>query len=247
MSECLAYLHDWKEKMWTGDCFCYEYHFMDFQYWDISNMFISKILYDDIKALKSHGLNGMIEDGSQRSYFPTGFQFYVYGETLFDSSVSFDELKKDYFSHAFGEKWKDVVKYLENLRDLMRYSYFHGLESKEASKGKYYNPNMVENAIKANNLVKDFIPVIKANLNQPQRASTVAWQLLELSTVHADKMSLMTKYLAVGDIENATKELKELNNEMSNREVYFERYYDHYLNAYTIRQIIGNPKTVIYV
>ena len=242
MGECLAYLHDWKEKMWTGDCFCYEYHFMGFQYLDVSNMFMSKIIYDDIRALKDHGLNGIIEDGSQRSYFPTGFQFYVYGETLFDSSVSFDELKEDYFSHAFGENWKDVVSYLETLRDLMKYSYFHGLESKDESKGKYYNPDMVQNAIKANKLVKDFISVIKSNLNQAQRASAVAWQLLELSTIHADKISLMTKYLAVGDIENAAGVIKELNDEMSKREVYFERYYDHYLFMRTVNSFISTSK-----
>ena len=116
MSECLGYLKLWKEH-WKGDCFCYEYHFMDFQYYDISNLFMSKIVYDDIVALKTQGLNGIIEDGSQRSYFPTGFQFYVYGETLFDRNVSFDALKEDYFSHAFGENWRQALSYLESLRD----------------------------------------------------------------------------------------------------------------------------------
>ena len=124
----------------------------------------------------------------------------------------------------------------------MKYSYFHGLESKDESKGKYYNPDMVQNAIKANKLVKDFIPVIKANLNQAQRASAVAWQLLELSTIHADKISLMTKYLAVGDIENAAGVIKELNDEMSKREVYFERYYDHYLFMRTVNSFISTSK-----
>ena len=240
MSECLAYLYDWKNKMWSGDCFCYEYHFMDFQYWDVSNMYISKILYDDIRALRSHGLSGMIEDGSQRSYFPTGFQFYVYGETLFDSSVSFDELKKDYFSHAFGKDWQKVTQYLETLRDLMKYSYFHGLESKDLSIGKFYNPDMTENAEKANKLVKDFIPTIDVNLIQEQRASSVAWQILKLSTIHADKLSLMVRYLAVGDTDAAASVLKELNREMSEREVYYERYYDHYLFMRTIRAFVGD-------
>ena len=244
MAECLAYLHDWKEKMWTGDCFCYEYHFMDFQYWDITNMFISKILYDDICALKSQGLSGIIEDGSQRSFFPTGFQFYVYGETLYDSTVSFDELKEDYFSHAFGENWKEVVNYLETLSDLMRYSYFHGLESKDQSKGNYYNPDMLENAKKANQLVKDFSATIKANLVQEQRASTIAWQLLDLHTYVADKMTTMTQYLCVGDQDNVVKTLKEMTTEMSKREIYYERYYDHYLFTRTIKRYSGGKEIV---
>ena len=60
MSECLAYLYDWKNKMWSGDCFCYEYHFMDHQICDITNLFMANIVYNDIKSLKNHGLQGII-------------------------------------------------------------------------------------------------------------------------------------------------------------------------------------------
>jgi len=59
MAECLAYLHEWK-KIWDGDCFCYEYHFMDMQHMDVSNMFMAKIVYDDIVAQKKQGLRGII-------------------------------------------------------------------------------------------------------------------------------------------------------------------------------------------
>lgn len=241
MSECLAYLHDWKNKMWTGDCFCYEYHFVDIQSKDITNLAMSKLLYDDIRALKSQGLQGIIEDGSQRSFFPTGFQFYVYGETLFDSSVSFDELKEDYFSHAFGENWKAALGYLEELKGLMRYTYFSGKESKDESKGRFYNPEMVEAAQKARELINAFAPVIKDNLVQPQRASSVAWQLLELSCIYAEKMSFFVEHLAVGDTENAAEALKVLNAEMSKHEVYFERYYDHFIFMREARNYLNLP------
>ena len=87
MAECLGYLDAWK-KIWPGDCFCYEYHFWRHQYFDPSGLYLAKLLYDDIQALRKHGLNGIVEDGSQRSFFPTGFAYYVYGETLFDAQVS---------------------------------------------------------------------------------------------------------------------------------------------------------------
>jgi len=233
MAECLAYLHEWK-KTWPGDCFCYEYHFMDFQYMDISNMFMSKILYDDIVAQKKQGLNGIVEDGSQRSYFPTGFQFYVYGETLYDSSVSFDKLKEDYFSHAYGENWKAVVEYLEALRDTMDFSYFFGINSADESKGKFYNPAMVEKTAKAKKLAADFAPVIKENKNQEYRASTVAWQLLEEHLKVVNYVADMIAYKCVGDNENAVKVFDEMQKEMSAREIYIERYYDHWLFTFTM-------------
>ena len=102
MGECLAYLHEWK-KRWHGDCFCYEYHFWLHQYYEPTGLYIAKVIYDDIRGLHAHGLRGIIEDASQRSFFPNGFAFYVYGETLFDGQVRFEELREDYFSHAYGE------------------------------------------------------------------------------------------------------------------------------------------------
>lgn len=243
MSECLGYLKLWKEH-WEGDCFCYEYHFMDFQYFDVSNMFMSKILYDDIRALKAQGLRGMIEDGSQRSYFPTGFQFYVYGETLFDSSVSYDELKEDYFSHAYGEKWREVAAYLESLRDALRYSYYFGLDSLDMEMGKYYCPEMLEGATRAEKIIENFIPTIKENLAQEERASAVAWQLLDLHSYSAKKFAEMTKYKCVGNDDEADRVISELVTEMSKKEIYYERYYDHYLYSRSIKRFAKNKDII---
>ncbi len=243
MSECLGYLDLWK-KDWKGDCFCYEYHFMDFQYSDISNMFLSKILHEDIVSLKSHGLNGIIEDGSQRSYFPTGFQFYVYGETLFDSQRSFEELREDYFSHAFGKDYKKVVEYLETLRDTLRYPYFFGLESKDSARGPYYNPDMQKNAVRAAETVKAFLPTIKENLYQEQRASAVAWQILELHTIYALAIAEMTVHKCVGEDEQADEILSVAIKKLSEREIYFERWYDHYLCTRRMRGFMKDKSVV---
>ena len=211
---------------------------------DVSNLFTSKILHEDIVALRDHGLNGIIEDGSQRSYYPTGFQFYVYGETLFDRDVKFEELLDDYFSHAFGERWREVVKYLEALRDTMRYTYFCGKESKDESIGKYYNPDLKPQFSEAKKIIKDFAPTIKENLYQEQRASAVAWQLLELHAYATDKMAEMAEYLCVNDTENADRIIAEIALEMSKREVYFERWYDHFFYIHNLRAYSTNKNLI---
>ena len=236
MSDALAYLYDWK-KNWSGDCFCYEYHFFWFQYWNINNMFLSKILYEDICSLKKHGLSGIIEDGSQRSFFPTGFQFYVYGETLFDSSVSFEELKEDYFSHAFGENWKEVATYLETLSEYMDTAYYLGLKSVDAEKGRFYCPEMADNMPKVRELVESFKPVIEANKKQPCRASTVAWQLLTYHAIAVCGIADITEYKCVGKHKEARDAIEKLIDEMSKYEVYIERYYDHYLFAHSFHHM----------
>ena len=245
MSECLGYLDLWKRD-WKGDCFCYEYHFMTGQMSDVSNLYSSKILHEDIVSLKKHGLNGIIEDGSQRSFFPTGFQFYVYGETLFDREVSFEELRDDYFSHAFGERWREVVAYLESLRDTMRYTYFCGSESKDESVGRFYNPDIKADFTAAREIIKNFVPTIQQNLHQEQRASAVAWQLLELHSYSADKMAEMAEYLCVNDTENANRVIRETAAEMSKREVYFERWYDHFFFCYNLGTFSENKNLTVF-
>jgi len=225
MSSCLAYLEEWK-KLWDGDCFCYEYHFWRHQYFDPSNMNLSRLLYDDITALKDRGLTGIVEDGSQRSYFPTGFPFYVYGETLYDSSVSYEELKKDYFSHAFGPAWEKVVGYLETLGELMDYNCVAGLKNKDNA----------EKLAKVSETVAAFAPVIEANKKQPMRAQSVAWRLLECHKDYAVGIAETLALDAAGDMDAAKKRFAALTDEFSRREIYIERYFDFYLMTYAMRR-----------
>ncbi len=229
MSETIAYLHKWNEN-WDGDCFCYEYHFMDMHYSDPSSMYIAKLLYDDVRTLKKHNIKGMIEDGTQRCFFPTGFPFYVYGETLFDSSVDFEDLKEDFFSHAFGDNWKEVVNYLETIRDLLPFSYFHhkGKEPKYEGKSHYYDPDMKPMAAKVHDLVKEFAPVIKANKIQYYRASTVSWQLLEFYNNTVDKIATVVENKCVGNEAETVAAIDALFDYTAHYEIYFERYFEFF-------------------
>ncbi len=225
MAECLGYLNAWK-KVWSGDCFCYEYHFWRTQCYDPSGMFQSKIIHDDIAALRSRGLHGIVEDGSQRSYFPTGFSYYVYGETLFDNTVSYEYLLEDYFSHAFGENWRKVVDFLNKIQDHLQFTYISGDNSSDPEKGKYYNPEMAELAKKVPKITSEFASVIKENLVQDYRASSVSWQLLEYFKTYVDLFAKAVEYKAVGDDENAKITADKLFATMSELEIYIERWYD---------------------
>ncbi len=225
MAACLGYLEAWK-KLWPGDCFCYEYHFWQHQVYDPSGMYLAKLLYDDIKALKARGLHGIVEDGSQRSFFPTGLPFYVYGETLFDSSVDFDALVEDYFSHAFGEKWVDVKDYLTQICGLLDFGYLSGLKSVDVEKGMMYNPEMAERAKKVPAVALGLSKLIEENIDQPKRASTVSWQILEHFVTYVQMVAKIVEYKAVGDNETALSKYEELRAEFSGREIYIERNFD---------------------
>jgi len=93
----------------------YEYHFCFNQYFNPGNMDYARMLYKDVKAYKINGMKGIIQDGTQRNYYPNTFLLYVYAETLFDTSVDFDTMVEDYYSHAYGEVWRDVVELFERI------------------------------------------------------------------------------------------------------------------------------------
>ncbi len=227
MGESLAYLQEWK-KIWSGDCFCYEYHFMDFQYKDPSSLYLAELISKDIKALRKNGLSGIIEDGSQRSYFPTGFPFYVYGETLFDAEVDFEELKEDYFSHAYGENWKQVVEYLEKVCERLPFEYFFGRASK-SEESRFFNPDLAEGFKEVHGITQAFKSVIEENKVQYYRASAVAWKILAVANETIDFVATIAQHKAVGEHKEAIEALDKMVFYMSEKEVFIEPYYDQYL------------------
>ncbi len=227
MDVSLGYLKAWK-KLWEGDCFCYEYHFMDFQYKDPSSLYMAELISRDIKALRKNGLSGIIEDGSQRSYFPTGLPFYVYGETLYDADVTFAELKDDYLSHAYGENWKVVEEYLEAIKERLPFAYFFGQMTKTPGK-RFDNPDLIPGFREVQKITEDFAKVIAENKRQYYRASTVAWQILEVANKVNSMIAKLAELKASGKDKEAIDALDEMIMYLSEREIYIERYYDQYL------------------
>ena len=125
-------------KKWLEYCpvpgFLYEYHFWKSQYLDLGALDTANVIYHDVRGYKKNGFQGVVEDGSQRSFWPNGFAFTVYGQTLFDTERSFEEMKNDYYSHAYGEDWKTVVAFFEELGKQLDFRYLHGKLSADPEK-----------------------------------------------------------------------------------------------------------------
>ena len=230
MAACMGYLSAWK-RLWKGDVFCYEYHFWLQQFLDVGGMYHARLLYDDITGLKTHGLNGIVEDGSQRSYFPNGFSWFVYGETLFDTSRSFEELKEEYFSAAYGEDWRVVADWQARVSELLDLKYVAGwrrFEQPDGSVARYTSPEYVKRAQTVRAEAEAFGAVIEAHARPTERCESVAWQLLGL---HREFLLLLCPVLearASGDDEATRARFEEMKAALSAREAEFEACYDHY-------------------
>jgi hypothetical protein len=227
----LGYLNFWK-KTWKGDCFTFEYHFWRVPYLDLGSMHNAKIIYGDIKGLKKCGLAGVLEDGSQRSYFPTGFPFYVHGEALFDESKTYEDLKKEYFEAAFGEHWETAVEYLDAVTEASNFQYAKGeMKPLEGYESPYYQPQVAkqfEDTIKIAEKYEKFFE--ETRWQHFERAQYVSWDLLWWHTTYVKGASKMLAACCVGDSDKAKEYLDELSETMKPLVQIHPTAYDHFLN-----------------
>lgn len=219
---------DWQKKCGV-EAMLYEYHFYISQYFDPGVLSFAKGVYQDILGYRANGLQGLINDCSQRSFWPNGFAFWVYGQTLFDTSVSFDALLEDYFSHAYGEDWRRVVELLEKISGLMDRRYLHGQLSANKKVGKFFNPAMAEKLHQVPQVLDAYLPFLQANKTMPYRAQTVAYRLLILYTKYLRGLGEALEIKATGDGEKAREQFIAFLKDFGHHEVAVERYFDQYM------------------
>ncbi len=214
----------------------YEYHYWWPQYRDFGIFGAAKILHEDIKGYKSNGCNGLIEDGSQRSYFPNGFSYFVYASTLFDNSVDFEALKEDYFKSAYGEDYKDVIAFFEKLGSTVDFKYL----VRKGGGEQHVDSAYTEALRKIPEIVDEFTPFITAHKNMPYRAQTVAYRILARYLEFLKGISEAFALQSEGKLLEATRTYEEFMKEYGKHELEMERWYDQFMLQGSLRRIFHN-------
>lgn len=123
----LHFLKGW-QKIFGGDCFDFDYHLM----WDINRDFggetLAEVLYDDIRVLPALGMNGFMSCQLQRAFYPNGFAFYLLGRALFDGDISYAELRREYYSAAFGENAAFASEFYREIENDVSFGYMRNAE-----------------------------------------------------------------------------------------------------------------------
>jgi len=244
-----AYFDKWKEN-WKGANVAYEYHFWRHQYYDLGGMYIADIVNQDVKAYKKQAVNGIIQDGSQRSFFPTGLVFYTYARTLYDNSLSMEEIAEEYFSCAFGEDWKKFYDYLKEVGDAFDFRYMEGENAADSERSKYYNPAHAEDLAKVRDITAKGRELIREHYDMPYRVQTVSVRLLEMHAKYAELLADALIPKTKGDDDEADRLFKIMVDETGKDEVYFQTCYDHGLAIYSIKPIFDqrtkNSELMVY-
>ncbi|MBE6630949.1 MAG: DUF4838 domain-containing protein [Ruminococcaceae bacterium] len=225
------YIHHAKE--WKKQCdagmMLYEYHFYLHQYYDPGQMTFARQVYTDIVNYHKHGFQGLINDCSQRSFFPNGFPFYIYGQLQFDTSLSFEELREDYFSHAYGDDWRAVLAYLERIGKAVDPYFVQGKRSADPNVAKRYNPAKGEQMRAVRAINEDFAPFLASHRVMPYRAQTVAYKLLRYYAEYVQGITEPLILKAHGAGAEAKRAYEAFMAEFGRHECEIELWYDQHM------------------
>ena len=243
LSSYLAYNRAW-QKVFPGASFSFEYYFWIPQYRDPSSLALSKRILEDTLLYEAEGLDGVLEDGSQRSYFPTGFPFYLYSRILYDTSLTYEEIAEEYFSAAFGEDWKVFFAYLEGIEGAIDIRYLSGELSSDKEIGKYYNPALAEDFGKVEAICDEAEKAVKAHYNMPFRAQTVSVRLIERHIEYCRRLARALIQKCRGEDDAAKAEFKGLWDAFNRYEFEMEANYDHSLCMAALNAVFNTPSNI---
>ena len=225
LEEYMVHAREWRE-MAGCPSFVYEYHFWKHQFYAPGVLTFAKRIFEDVNCYVENGFNGIIEDGSQRSYFPNGFSWFVYANKLFDLSCDFDGLVEDYYSHAYGDAWKEVLCFFEKLDEHLPQSYIEVKHSVKTDKSSY-SPVHADLIRKVKGICDEFDALIEKNKNMPMRAQTVAMRLLARYTEFCRGFAHALVLRALGADNEAKASFDEFAAKFGKYELEMDRYYDH--------------------
>ena len=240
LEEYMAHYNEWR-KTWQGYNVSYEYHFWVQQAYDVSGIHLARILNDDVRGYKAHGIDGIIEDGSQRSFFPTGLAFYSYARSLFNAETSADEIIEDYFSCAFGDDWKKFYDYLVKLGEAMPFS----MLTLGRFPDRHYEIVSEEN-VKLLSTVKDIVKegreLIASHYNSDDRVRTVSVRLLEKHAEYCEGLSEVLIERAKGNLDLAMEKYDEFRISFGKHECEIQSCFDQVIYFTSMKTLVGKSQ-----
>jgi len=192
--ELISFLHAWQD--WQDcDSYAHEYYnYVGEQYYDFGSVEFSEIIYDDIRELPKHKLNGMLACGTQRIFLPTGLGMWSMAKGLWNDEPVFETVKKEYFDAAFGKESKVFSDYFTHLSKLA-----HTLPEVP-----------FDEVIEACTKMKEYIGTLDLNGMEECHSSSIKYVLfhcdLIIKQMTAEKVTIENG----GNIDAAEKEWKDL-------------------------------------
>lgn len=230
LDEALNYYQKWQEHF-GGDGFAFEYHFWRHLYYDISGLQMAKRIHEDVALYRENGFRGFIENGTLRPFFPNGIAFYTYAKCLYDKTLSFEEISRDYFSHIYGEDYEAFISYFEKLNELFPYRLMETNSETGGMKKKLtFEKGYLEKLDALPEVLAYGRKLIEEHYNSDMRVQTVSVRLLEKHQKYVELYAEAIRKKAAGEDAAALEAIDRAREIFGAEEIYVQPYYDHTLN-----------------
>lgn len=231
----LAFLAGWR-KVFAGDSFDFDYHFMWDHYNDPGSIASARILHADITLLSRIGLAGLVSCQTQRAFFPTGLGMWAMGRTLWNARQGFDAMADAYFAAAFGDDGRACRQYLERLSELFDPPYLRG-EKPDGDRAA------VESLAKVAPHVAAFRPVIERRIRaETDPCRKVSWEHLAHHADLVERLAEALRLRAEGRADEARAAWETVALEAWKRQDALHRVLDTYLFTRTVGQKFAPKK-----
>ena len=242
LGQFFGHLKKW-ESSFTGPKISFEYHFWRAMFNDVSGIKISQVMSEDVREYLRQGINGILEDGTQRCFFPTGLCFYTFARTCYDSSLAAEAVKNRYFSVLFGDYKDEVEEYLLKLEAAFDTEYLSGFKATDESVSRFYNPEHVESLNKVEAIADEGREMIMRHFDSDIRPRTIAMRVLLLHNSYVRYFAKAMMKKAKGLDESAKEIYEEMKMEIGKFECEVEQYYDHGLAMDALRITFDHTKS----
>ncbi len=231
----LSFADSW-EPVFGGKKFLFEYHFFMDHYTDPGYMHFAKNIHADARSIGEIGFDGIMDDKTQRSYFPTGLPMAVYGETLFDYDLDFESYARDYFAKGYGEDGQKAKVYLEEISrifapDKLRVSddivvLDTGTGGSLKQQGFINNPETVERISGLYACLDAFAPIIAKDRSAESDCVQESWRILALHQDYCRLYADVLIALGEGDKALAAEKVGDMKGWLARNEDAFQPYLD---------------------
>jgi hypothetical protein len=107
------------QPVFSGDTFLFDYYLWSGIHRQACDVKLAQIIHKDMRHLADLNLNGHISCQVIRSFWPSGLPMTAMAETLWNRKTRWSQLKRDYFSAAYGKDADWVNEYLNKLERLL--------------------------------------------------------------------------------------------------------------------------------
>ena len=245
IDQCIA-LFNARRKDVKLPAYAYEYHFWRAQFRDPGLMIVSRRIYEDVRSLKLLDIDGYLQDGSNKHFFPHGFHQFIHAEALVNRECDYDALLDDYFAHLYGKDYQQVLAYLNGVSEAFGEKYMAGEERGEGFRDPLHNPERAVKLEQVYELAAVARDLVSKNRKTTVRVQALAWRLLERHAEFSEGLAEVFITKARGFDKRALEKMDAFIESFGRHDYELERWCDFGLFATLTRAIIVKMPHIQY-